>query len=462
MQYNIVFITTDQHRRDAVGCYGNPHVKTPNLDWLAENGVRFTQAYCDSPLCAPSRASYISGRMVHHHGALTHMINGKASGMPGNPGIESSETLGTMFRKAGYATAAIGKLHVHGETREEDLGFDVRAHRFYTYDYEDYINAIGEEGVAAYLSGKDRDDKLKYNAAFKPVELEEEKMQDSLTTATSIDFIRDNSDRPFLIHVGLEKPHPPWTTQQRFLDLYNPDEMPLPENRHEWWEKEPLFPFPKAKGFNKDREEPFTDAEMRNCKASYYACISDLDENVGRITETLRDEGVLDKTIIVFSADHGDNLFEHGLEQKHCFYEGPVGVPLIISAPGNFPKGAVSEQKTALIDIMPTLAELNGLPTPDDADGISLVPAMRGDIDLDRAVFSEFYEHRKHPGRMVRYREWKYIYYHDAEDVLFNLDEDPDEMRNLAGQEPYAEIQEALKKRVLEGWDPEALKEASK
>jgi len=217
-----------------------------------------------------------------------------------------------------------------------------------------------------------------------------------------------------------------------------------------------------GKGFNNDRKQPFSDDKMRNCIAAYYACISELDENAGRIIETLRNEGVLDKTIIIFSADHGDNLFEHGLEQKHCFYEGPVGIPLIISVPGNFPRGTVNEQKTAPIDIMPTLAELNGLPIPDDADGISLVSAMRGDIDLDRAVFSEFYEHRKHPGCMVRYREWKYIYYHDAAEVLFNLDQDPEEMHNLAGQKPCAKIQQAPKQRILKGWNPEKLSGDSK
>ena len=149
------------------------------------------------------------GRQVHHHGALTHLIRGKAPGIAGNGGITSSETLGSMFRKAGNVTAAIGKLHVHGETRENDLGFDVRAHRFYTYSFEDYINCVGRERVDAYLSNKDKDDELKYNTGLVPVRLQEEYMQDSLTTATTLDFIRQNNNRPFFVHVGLEKPHPP-------------------------------------------------------------------------------------------------------------------------------------------------------------------------------------------------------------------------------------------------------------
>ena len=453
MPYNVIFITSDQHRRDACGCYGNPIVRTPNLDALAARGVRFTQAYCDSPLCAPSRASYITGRHVHNHGALTHAIDGKSPGIPGNPGIESSETLGTMFRKAGYATAAIGKLHVHGETREHDLGFDVRAHRFYTYSYEDYVDAVGQARVDAYLSGKDRDDELKYNTAFEPVRLEDKYMQDSLTTATSIDFIRRHQDQPFFIHVGLEKPHPPWTTQPRFLDLYDPDAMPLPANRDQWWEAEgPPFPFMPNKGFNRGRMYRYPDDKIRNAIAAYYACVSEVDSNVGRILDAVDDVGLTDTTVVIFSADHGDNLFEHGLEQKHCFYEGPVGVPLIVTVPDGFPQGTERAQLTSLIDVMPTLAALNDLPLPQDADGRSLLPAMRGEIDPDRAVFSEFYEWDDWPGRMVRYREWKYILYRGHSEVLFNLERDPDEMQDLAGDPAYADICDELRARVLDGW----------
>ncbi len=453
MPYNVVLITSDQHRRDAVGCYGNPIVQTPHLDALAARGVRFTRAYCDSPLCAPSRASYISGRLVHRHGALTHAIHNKCPGTPGNGGIVSCETLGTLFRKGGYATAAIGKLHVHGETRENDLGFDVRAHRFYTYHYEDYIDAVGPERVEAYLSGKGHSDELKYNTAKAPVRLEERYMQDSLTTATSVEFIRHHAGQPFFLHVGLEKPHPPWTTQGRFLDLYDPAQMPLPANRHQWWENEPLFPFPPAKGFNRDRQAPFTDEQMRNCIASYYACISEMDANVGRVVAALGEAGVLENTVIVFSADHGDNLFEHGLEQKHCFYEGAVAVPLIVTVPDGFARGVASEQMTALVDLMPTLAELTGLPTPPDADGESLVPALGGQADDERAVFSEFYEWPQWPGRMVRYRQWKYIHYRGQAELLFDLDRDPGEMRNLAAEADHAAIREQLRGLVLAGWE---------
>ena len=357
-----------------------------------------------------------------------------------------------MFRKAGYATAAIGKLHVHGETRQDDLGFDVRAHRLYTYTYEDYVASVGKERVDAYLSGKDRDDELKYNAALAPVRLEDEYMQDSLTTTTSIDFIRQNKDRPFFVHVGLEKPHPPWTTQGRFLDLYNPAEMPLPPNRHEWWENDPQFPFTKGRGFNSDREVPFSDDKMKHCIAAYYACISEMDGNVGKIMHALRREDLLEKTVIVFASDHGDNLFEHGLEQKHCFYEGAVAVPLIISGPEGRWQGGESSQFTSLIDIMPTLAEITHVPVPADADGCSLVPAMQGKTDPHRAVFSEFHEWVRWPARMIRLREWKYIYYHGHTELLFNLDHDPGEMQNLAEDPEHADICAELKRRVLSDW----------
>jgi choline-sulfatase len=159
-----------------------------------------------------------------------------------------------------------------------------------------------------------------------------------------------------------------------------------------------------------------------------------------------------EKTVVIFSADHGDNLFEHGLEQKHCFYEGPVGVPLIVAVPDGVPRGVESPQLTSLIDVMPTVAALTGLPVPADADGMSLLPAMRGEIDPDRAVFSEFYEWDAWPGRMIRYREWKYILYRGHSEVLFNLDRDPHEMENLAGDPVYDGIRSELRRRVLNDW----------
>jgi choline-sulfatase len=452
LPHNVVLIITDQQRRDACGCYGNPIVKTPALDRLAARGVRFTDAYCDSPLCAPSRAAMITGRRPFSNTALTHMINGLASGAPGNPGIVSEETLGTMFRKAGYATGAIGKMHVHGETRQEDLGFDVRKHRFYTYDYEDYVNEVGQERVDAYLCDKTASAHNKYNTSNTPVKLEARYMQDSLTTASSMEFIRANAGKPFFLHVGLEKPHPPWGTQAEFHAMYDPDKMPLPDSRREWDEKPPVFPFIPKRGLGPEGPG-FTDDEMRRAVASYYACVSNADDNVGRILTLLDELNLTDDTIVIFTADHGDNLFDHGLMQKHCFYESAVGIPLIAAGPGLEAGGATCSQPCSLIDLMPTLTQLCSLPTPGDAEGASLVPAVAGEIDPDRAIFSEFHESSTGPCRMIRTQRWKYLLFPGKTEVLFDRQADPKELTNLATDPAHEQTCKDLRARTLDGWD---------
>jgi len=138
-RYNVVFIISDQHRAKAAGCYGNKVVKTLNIDKLATRGIRFTKAYCNSPLCVPSRASILTGVRPSTHGVLYHKKEANPEVMPGIYGLPEIETIGNVFRKKGYVTGAIGKLHVHGETPERDLGFDIRKHRFYIYNYKDYI-----------------------------------------------------------------------------------------------------------------------------------------------------------------------------------------------------------------------------------------------------------------------------------------------------------------------------------
>jgi choline-sulfatase len=449
MSYNIVLIVTDQQRMDACGCYGNKIVKTPNIDKIAERGIRFSNAYCPSPLCAPSRASYITGRHVSHHGALTHFINGKDPGIPGNPGVTYSETLGSMFRKAGYATAAIGKMHVHGETKkEEDLGFSVRAHRFYTYSYQDYIDAVGQENVDKYLCGKASNDKCKYNYENRPVDLEERFMQDSLTTESSIKFITDNKNKPFFIHVGLEKPHPAWFTQPRYHAMYDPDKIAIPETADYSWKNDPLASILEGWGW-KDKSRP-TEKEIKNSVAAYYACVSEADNNVGRILDTLSANGLLENTVVVFTSDHGENLYHHGMMQKHCFLESAVKVPLIVAVPKGFPKNVENNSPCSLIDLMPTFADICNIKVPEAIDGKSLLPIISGKADSERPIFSEYFE-KDMKSRMVKVGDWKYIVYEEHNiEVLYNLKNDPLEMKDISNNPENKSIMNMLRRHMDE------------
>lgn len=290
MSFNVVFIISDQHKTKVTGCYGNSVVKTPHIDKLAKNGVRFTKAYCDSPLCAPSRASILTGMRPHTHGALYHVLKRNPSQPDGSFGIAEVETLAGVFRKNGYVTGGIGKLHVHGETRQtRDLGFDERALRFYTYHFEDYIAVVGKEKKDVYVRGIGKNTLLAYNHENQPVELEETDMFDTLVVNRSLEFLEQHRDDKFFLWVGLEKPHTPWTVPKRFHDMYDPKDMVLPETLREQEMRGPLdyledhFQVRPTRGISDDT--------IRSSIAAYYANVTNMDENVGKVLAKVEELG---------------------------------------------------------------------------------------------------------------------------------------------------------------------------
>lgn len=447
-KYNIVFICSDQHRAKAMGSYGNAKVKTPNLDRLAAHSVRFTDAYCDSPLCAPSRASIVTGLRPHRHRALHHKLDHNEEGLPGIKGIGDVETMGTFFCKHGYVTGAFGKLHVHGETEQRDLGFQERGLRFYGYfKYRDYEAAVGKERKDIYIRGIG-DGMKAHNYDNAPVAMEEEYMFDRLVTDRSVAFLEEHRDEPFFLWVGIEKPHAPWTAPKRFHDLYRPEEMDLPETLREqelYGEKDFLRKMARLRP-----TLGISDEAVKGSIAAYYANVTYMDESVGFIIGKLEELGLMDRTIIVYTSDHGEMLYEHGAIEKHCFYEASVKVPLLISCPAVLPEGTTCDYPAALVDLFPTLAELSGFAPPADTDGESLLGAIAGAGRSDKEIYSEF--HMDHPDRMIRSGDWKYVYNHGRTNQLYHLKEDPEEVRNLAGSPEFAEVERKLRDKVLNGW----------
>ena len=459
MKHNILFITSDQHQAAVTGCYGNGVIRTPAIDRLAETGVRFTKAYCDSPLCAPSRASFITGTRPCTNGALYHELRRNPEVKPGIWGIDDIETMGTWYRKKGYRTAAIGKLHVHGERPERDLGFDFRKHRYYTYEYQEYIDTVGLERKTTYI-GEDRgESRDRYNVSRTPIDMEPRYMQDSLTTETTLRCLEDFKDGPFFIYVGLERPHPSWITEKRFRDMYDPSDMPVPATLWEQKETGKHKFLQRGQQICGDLRDADEDA-YRCMVSSYYACITELDENIGRILAKLDELGLRDNTIVVYTTDHGELLGAHTTFQKHCHYEESVRVPLIISHPATLPSGSVCEQPCSLIDLFPTFIEMTGGESrPDTLEGESLVGVMTGDaIDPDRAIFSEFHVGDFH-SRMLLKRDYKYIYTQregDGMEQLYAREGDPFEQVNLAGNPSYDDTRSAMRAETLEGWGHDA------
>ncbi|MDT8390732.1 MAG: sulfatase-like hydrolase/transferase [Lentisphaeria bacterium] len=488
---NVLFIISDQHKRSAMGVSGNTYVRTPNLDELAANGVIFSDAYCASPLCAPARAALITSTMPHRNSALFHAVT--VNGTPLSPGYRrlpgyrpERVTIGEYFRKHGFRTGAIGKMHVHGETRENDMGFDERSLRIYTYDFEDYEKALAPDNPAVghlmrlQYSGQESPASSAYVWPWHfnnrdpercPVAIEdmpeglltEEKMFDVMTTAESIDFIKRHKDEPFFLHVGLEKPHPPWTEVKRFIDMYDPDDLPDEHLPHAWNEEKHDFYLSWQHQAGKVGIR-----EIKMGLAAYYANVTSMDEKVGQLVACLKNAGIYDRTVIVYTSDHGELCYEHNTVQKHNMYEASVNVPLIVSCPSRLPSGVRTRCLASHIDLLPTLGELCGLPAEDRFQGKSLVPALMNPAcdTLNTAVFSElcangYAGHPDNvpdgpmayvPSRMVRTREWKYIYTHKLADQLYPAGsgelfaEDNDASRR-------PDVVKTLKRWAVAGWD---------
>lgn len=434
---NVLVVFSDQHRRDAAGCRGHPLVRTPAIDRLAGDGVCFDNAYCASPICGPCRSAVLTGRHVHRTGAYRHCHMHSPMGLP---------TMGTVFREAGYATAAFGKLHVKGETDENDLGFDERALRIYTPTSTDYQHAVSAEEYAEYDPGG----REQYNPANRAVGIREDRMLDTMATERSLDFLRRRRGEPFFLWMGLDRPHPSWRNPERFHAMYDPADMELPDDI---WEERPDLPATIIENaqFPVVTREAYTDDQLRACTAAYYASVSYADDLVGRALDELDRLGLADDTVVVYASDHGENLFSHGLVHKHCFFEQAAGVPLVLRGPG-VPSGETRAAPVSLVDLLPTLTDLCGLDAPPDVDGRSLGDLL-DDADATRdAAFSEFYEWGT-PERMVRTGRWKYVHSHDDRCQLYDLETDPGEHVNRVDDPAYAETVARLDALVLDGWE---------
>ncbi|WP_242084838.1 sulfatase [Aestuariivivens sediminis] len=482
---NVVFIISDQHKLEATGAYGDPMVITPNIDQLAETGVLFKNCYTPAPVCAPARASLITGMYPYANGAIYHkapitMPNGKikniGSGYLRETGYhEGITTLPEIFREQHYITAAPGKMHVHGELQKNvdedfkegnDLGFDETSVRYYTYfpggHYED---EVGEDTYMRYRQFKKYSNTYKggamhLNMEYVPTLVEnDEDNFDMVVAKKSVEFIEKRAEdgKSFFLHVGFEKPHAPFTTTKKYMDMYNPSDFELPKTFDDWYNKGkyPWVPNWVHSGI------PRTIERAQNVMAAYYACITEMDDMVGRVVQSLKENGLYNNTIIIYTTDHGEHLFEHGLRGKHNMYEDAVNVPFIISYPKLFEQNTVNNSIVSFVDIMPTLAELIDGKTPETTQGISLVDVLINGTELkNRTVFSEFrgadYQLlpgiKNLPSRMMRKGDYKFIYTHGLIDQLYNVKEDPDELNNLIFDKNHGDIHQDMYFQTLVDW----------
>jgi arylsulfatase A-like enzyme len=440
MRPNIVLITADQLRGDCLGIAGHPIVETPNLDDLAQRGVLFRCAYSATPTCLPARAALHTGMSQTSHGRV-----GYRDGVP----WEYEHTLAGELAAAGYHTQCVGKMHVYPV--RSLLGFhNVVLHDGYFHHNRDRarvtVNAHYDQ-LDDYLiwlrqtAGAHRDLTdlgLDCNAATvaRPWHLDEHLHPTNWAVTQSIDFLRRRDPtKPFFLYTSFVRPHPPFDPPPAYFDRYK--HLDLPDAPVGDWvdvaaaeagSRHPAAYFAKLPKRRLDR-----------ARAAYYALISHLDDQIGRLLQALQEYGVLDDTIVLFTSDHGEMLGDHHFFRKALPYEGSARVPFIVcdfTGRLGFRPNRIVDAVVELRDVMPTLLEAAGVPIPDTVDGMSVLPLCRGERPAWRGALHGEHAFGRLSNHYVTDGREKYIWYSQTgEEQLFDLTRDPQELYNLA-QDP--------------------------
>lgn len=440
---NILWLCPDQQRYDTVGALNNPYIRTPNLDRLVARGAAFTQAYCQSPVCTPSRASFLTGR---YPSTVHACINGNAYWEDAAPLV--TRTLAA----SGYTGGLAGKLHLSSaqdriEPRPDDgySAFYWSHHPWDTWpegghEYNEWLEAQGVSFRALYREN-----------GYIPAELH----QTTWCASRAIDFIERNAEGPpWFFSFNCFDPHSPFDPPPEYVERFDIERLPGPLFRpSDLEQQERLAPV----GY-KGEIKPPSAYDAKEMQARYWGQIELIDENLGRMLDALEATGQLGNTLILYTSDHGDMVGDHGLLHKGCrFYDGLVRVPLLISWPARFQQGLRAEGLTELTDLAPTLLEVAGLDVPKDMQGRSLVPVLTGEkpsAEHRRYARSEFYDAQEAPegyGTMLRDARFKLVVYHGHDlGELYDMQEDPGEFVNLWDDPDYADVRFRLLKASLD------------
>jgi arylsulfatase A-like enzyme len=480
---NILFIMCDQLRFDYLGCYGHPHLETPNIDALAKRGVRFTRAYVQSPVCGPSRMSFYTGRYMRSHGA-------NWNGFPPRVG---EPTLGDHLRDLGARAVLVGKTHMAADKDGmARLGIDPHSQigvlaaecGFEPYErddglhpssrlaaaYQDYLRAHGFEGEnpweewansAAGENGEILNGWLLAHAD-KPARIPEEHSETPYATRRAMQFIEEaaTDPRPWCLHLSYIKPHWPYIAPAPYHALYGEREV-LPAVRSEKERADPHPVFAAYMAMRPSRNFARDDVRRRVVPA-YMGLVKQVDDQLGILFRFLEERGLSSRTMIVFTSDHGDYLGDHWLGEKDFFHDCAVRIPLIVADPdpaADATRGTASEALVEAIDLVPTFIDwLGGTPPPNVIEGRSLLPLLHGEAapEWRRHVFSE-YDYSMLEARLALDQgiadcrlfmafdgRWKMIHATGFRPLLYDLASDPQELRDLGADPRFAGERERL------------------
>ncbi len=425
---NVLFIVVDD-LNTTLGCYDHPVVKTPNIDKLAERGVKFNHAYCNYAVCGPSRSSFLSGLRPESINVLNNRT-------PLQDVLGDRITMPHLFKQNGFYTASLGKVF---HRNERGYGDPKAWDEIYTFETSD----LGNKGETRNMT----DGVLKW-CHWKIAEGEDEDQQDGQIAKKAVELIKTKRDKPFFLAVGLHKPHDPFIAPKKYFEIY-PLEDCDPPVLPEGWKPPFKHTLPgETKTFNK-----FTDQDKREFLRSYYACTSFMDAQVGKLIKALEESGQLDNTLIVLFGDHGYHLGEHNWWNKVTLFEKGTNAPFIMAGNAVHKNGEASNAMFEYIDIYPTLAGLFQLEnTPDYLEGKSFAKIL-DDPSLDfRSEVRAVVRRGEMLGRMVKNKDYRFVEWDESKEgyELYDQRIDPVEYNNLADKQEYKTIVDEMRQLLYE------------
>ncbi|MDA0747037.1 MAG: sulfatase-like hydrolase/transferase [bacterium] len=455
---NILFLLSDEHSHRFLSArepeHGGEPCRTPNLDRLTRNGAHFSTAYCQMPLCTPSRISMLAGRHSHRCGAW------------GNNSVLNPElpTFASHLGAHGYDTVTIGKMHLGGALQH--AGFGARPYGDFGGPCSHQEDPL-EKTTSDPMRARTRDAGIS--------QIPESCLQEQMVVRESIAYLREHRhrapDRPWLLYASFSRPHFPLTAPRRFFERYHPKGVTPPRIGRTGDTINHPMTLGAIKGF---RTNEIDHVEMMKARAAYFACVDYLDETIGDFLSILEWDGLLDNTIVIYASDHGEIAGEHGLWWKNTWHEAAARVPFIVSLPQHRSGDLSPSQITtpiSLADVFPTLCGLTSTPPPEGLDGIDLSPAIHNKpcpaLTQRPGVITESLTPRWGEGtefRMIRSDRFKYVAFRGCEDLAFDLQEDPDEQHNLANRatgEVATEL-ETLRTEALRNFDFDKTEQARK
>lgn len=484
---HILFIMCDQLRWDYLSCYGHPHLHTPNIDGLATEGVRFDNAYVQSPICGPSRMSFYTGRYASSHGSTWN-----------NTPLNAGEyTLGDYLKPLGWRNVLVGKTHMRadeegmarlGVEADSVIGVHVSQCGFEPFERDDGLHpgsGRSEPAYNTYLREHGFDSENPWhdwaNAGVDPetgdvasgwfmkhanlaARVPEEHSETPYMTRRAMDFIRHAGDDPWCLHLSYIKPHWPYIVPAPYHDMYGAKDIVAPVRSSA--ERQSPHPVYRAFMNHRDSKAFSRDGVRERVLPAYMGLIKQIDDQMGVLFEFLKTQGLWDDTLIVFTSDHGDYLGDHWLGEKELFHQCAVRIPMIIRDPrkqADATRGKAEPRLVEAIDLVPTFVEAAGAePQMQRLEGRSLMPLLAGEAPKWRELVVSEYDYaqrdaslelRVPPARariyMVADNRWKYIYYEGFPAQLFDRENDPDELVDLGESDEHASVRDAMKEHLF-------------